>query len=336
MAATGEEGGATYTETTRIFNPEQMSQIIASSSGGNRKSIAKEPEVPRGERHKLRGWLAQLIVYYRTVGWQNDHDEEKVRYATSLLRDDTGTWITLYAEERITPTGDNWAGLKAELQRQFGVIYAKGEARIRLKNMKQAKRSVTVYWNEFRLVASEAELDDSTGGELLLGGMITELQNPWGASSGEYEDLEALAQWAIRNETNLGTVRYLHGSPSTKKVRRETITPRSPDGTYRPTNNGNQNHGDLMELDWTRRRPRFNISREEFQRRIGEQLCLKCAQPGHLARSCPKKDGPKPFHAQARSWQPTKKIAPGQTRPKIREIEVKQEHEESGNHECPQ
>jgi len=54
-----------------------------------------------------------------------------------------------------------------ELQRQFGVIDATGEARIWLKNMKQGKRSVTEYWNEFRLVASKAELDDSTGGELL-------------------------------------------------------------------------------------------------------------------------------------------------------------------------
>jgi len=58
--------------------------------------------------------------------------------------------------------------------------------------MRQGKRSVTEYWNEFCLVATEAELDDSTGGELLLGGMITELQNAWGASSEEYEDLEAV------------------------------------------------------------------------------------------------------------------------------------------------
>jgi len=63
------------------------------------------------------------------------------------------------------------------------------------------------YWNEFRPVASVAELDDSSGGELLLEGMITELQNAWGASSEEYEDLKALAQWAIRKETKLATVR---------------------------------------------------------------------------------------------------------------------------------
>jgi len=164
-------------ETTLFLNPEQMTQIIASLSGGTRKAKSKEPKVYRGEQHKLRGWLAQLRVYYRTVGWRNGHDEEKILYATSLLRDDAGTWITPYAEERITPTWDNWAGFKAELQRQFGVIEAKGEARIRLKNRKEGNRSVTEDWNEFRLVASEAELDDSTGGGLLPGGMIAELQN---------------------------------------------------------------------------------------------------------------------------------------------------------------
>jgi len=98
--------------------------------------------------------------------------------------------------------------------------------------MKQGKRLVTEYWNEFRLVASEAELDDSTGGGLLLGGMIAELQSAWGASSEEYEYLEALAQWAIRKEPKLATVRHIQGSPSTKNIQRETTTPRNPDGTY--------------------------------------------------------------------------------------------------------
>jgi len=93
-----------------------------------------------------------------------------------------------------------------------------------------------------------------------------------------------------------------------------------------------------MELDATPKRPRFNITREEFQRRIREQLCLKCAQPRHLARNCPKKDGPKPFNAQARGWQPAKKTTPWQTRGEIREIEVDVEQgpEQSGTDDCPQ
>jgi len=74
------------------------------------------------------------------------------------------------------------------------IIKAKGEARLRLKNMKQGKRSVMEYSNEFCIVASEGELDDSTGGELLLAGMNTELQNAWEASSEVYEKIETLAQ----------------------------------------------------------------------------------------------------------------------------------------------
>jgi len=98
--------------------------------------------------------------------------------------------------------------------------------------MKQGKRSVTEYWNKFCLVASEAELDDSTAGELLLGEMIAELQNTWGVGSEEYEDLETLAQWAIRKETKLATVRHIQGSPSTKNIQQERITPRNPDRIY--------------------------------------------------------------------------------------------------------
>jgi len=141
--------------------------------------------------------------------------------------------------------------------------------------MKQGKRSVTEYWNELRLVASEAELDETSGGELLLGGMNTELQNAWEANSDEYESTEVLASWAIRKETKLAKVRHIQGSPATKNIQREPITPRNPDRTYRPANNGNQNYGDPMELDATRKQARFHISREEFLQRIQEQHCLK-------------------------------------------------------------
>jgi len=326
MAATAQQGGATFSVTIPILRSEQMAKMIASWSGGNRKPKAKEPDVYRGEWYKLRGWLAQLIVYYRTVGWQNGHDEENILYSTSLILDDAGTWITPYTEGRITPRWDNWAGFKAELQRQFGVIDVKGEARMRMKNMKQGKWSVREYWNEFHLLASETELDDWRGGELLWGGMNTELQNAGGATSEEYKDLEDLAQWTIQKETKLATVRHIQGGPGTKTTKRETITSRNPHGTYRPTNNGKQNCGPPMELHARRRQLRFNILWEELKRRMGEQLSLKCAQRGHLARTCPKKDRSKGFNAQDRNWP---------NRAKIREIEVEQKPEQAGTDECP-
>jgi len=83
--------------------------------------------------------------------------------------------------------------------------------------------------------------------------MIIELQNASGGSSEQYEDLEVLAQWAIRKETKLATVRHIQDSPSTKSMQPEMVKPRNPDGTYRPTKNGNQNYGHIMELNPTRK-----------------------------------------------------------------------------------
>ena len=139
---------------------DQLQQIIQSLSGGTRKPKVKEPDMYRGKRHKLRGWLAQLQVYFKAIQWAEEHDDEKILYAISLLRDDAGKWITPYTEELIPSTWENWAEFAQELRSQFGVIDAKGEARITLKNMKQGRKSMTEYWNEFRLVASETGLDD--------------------------------------------------------------------------------------------------------------------------------------------------------------------------------
>jgi len=96
--------------------------------------------------------------------------------------------------------------------------------------MKQGKRSVTEYWKKFRLVASEAELDDLIGGELLLGGMNTKLQNAWGTSSDEYENTEVVAQWVIQKKIKLATFRNIQGTTPRKNThwQRETITQRNP------------------------------------------------------------------------------------------------------------
>ena len=43
---------------------------------GAKKLKLKEPAVFKGERPKLRGWLAQKKIYFTLMGWTNDHDQE--------------------------------------------------------------------------------------------------------------------------------------------------------------------------------------------------------------------------------------------------------------------
>ena len=115
-----------------------------------RRPKIKEPDVFRGERAKLREWLAQMKVYFRLVGWVEGHDTEKIVYTTSLLRGSAGTWMTPYIEDLKKPTWTTWLQFAEELRNQFGVIDRKGEARNRHKNITQGKRTMTEYWNEFR------------------------------------------------------------------------------------------------------------------------------------------------------------------------------------------
>ena len=92
------------------------------------------------------------------MGWANDHDQEKITYTTSLLRGYAESGITPYIENLKRPTWETWPQFTEELNNQFGIFDKKGEARNRLKHIKQGKRTMTEYWNEFRLASSEAEL----------------------------------------------------------------------------------------------------------------------------------------------------------------------------------
>ena len=138
-----------------------------------------------------------MKVYFRLVGWAEGHETERIVYTSSLLRGTAGTWMTLYIEDLKQPTWTTWLQFAEELRYQFGVIDRKGEARNRLKNITQGKRTMTEYRNEFRRVSSEAELDHATEGEWLLTGMTIALQNAWDADSNTYEDVDTLARWAM-------------------------------------------------------------------------------------------------------------------------------------------
>lgn len=189
-----------------------------------------------------------------------------------------------YTEELMPSKWENWARFAKELTSQFGITDAKYEARITLKNVKQGMRSISEYWNEFRLMATKTELDYSTAGEWLIGGMNSELQNAWGASSDIYTNILALANWGIEKETKLATVRHIQGHKTSTTAIKTNMIPRNPNRTYQPetTIQG----GNTIDPHAFRRRPRLNLSPVEFRRRMGQRLCLKCAQPGHRAEVC--------------------------------------------------
>ena len=179
------------------------------------------------------------------------------------------------------------------------------------------------YWNEFRLVSSEAELDDATEGEWLIAGMTTALQNAWGADNNIYEDVDTLARWAMEKETKLTMIKNLQGGRGTEH--KTTPTPRNQNGTYQPALTTQQG-GDAMELDATRRAPNLNLSAQEFRWRRNTKRCLKCAKTGHMIRECRNPKDPRDHtslwkvgNTETNTWR--------NTRTRIQEIEVEKDNE---------
>jgi len=234
-----------------------------------------------------------------------------------------------YIERRQDVTWNSWDDFKSELQGQFGEIDEQGAARAKLMRMAQGSKGATEYWNEYRLIASQTGMDDATLTYHLMRGFKTELQDAWGMDGSDSQDLQFVANWAIKKETKMAAIKHMRHGAISKEKTASPATPRNQNGTFRPQSD---NQGDPMELDATRRRPGFNISAKEYQRRMKGNLCLKCAKPGDRAAACRSQANSKegatwePRNDNKKQWKPPAKA---------REMEVVKE-EESGNDESPQ
>lgn len=78
-----------------------------------------KPQLFTGERQNPLECMAQMVLDYKMMGWQEGHYKENILYETNLLRDYTGTCIIPYSGEWTTLTCKTWVGFKAELQNKI-------------------------------------------------------------------------------------------------------------------------------------------------------------------------------------------------------------------------
>jgi len=142
---------------------------------------------------------------------------------------------------------------------------------------------MTEYANEFRMIAAKTEPHEGTLTRLLPGGMSKKLQDAWEAGETDNRNTTLdITRWAIAKENKHSMMDHIRNGRPTGKF---DTTPRNVNATFRPTP-VSERQGDPIELDTSRRRPRFNITTNEYQRRMRPNLCLKCAKPGHRAAAC--------------------------------------------------
>ncbi len=140
------------------------------------------------------GFLVQLEIYFNNQPEMFQEDKARMGFAISLLRDAAEKWITPYIERKVETPWGNWPEFKEALKKMFGDIGAKEAAQNKLEKLRQGSRTMTDYWNEFRLLATDAEFEDGTNKRLLLKGMTSKLQEYWAQQEREFTSTEELAE----------------------------------------------------------------------------------------------------------------------------------------------
>ena len=311
---------------------DQLAELVAQIATRTEQGPRVQPRSYfEGQRTKLRIFLVQVGIYLEALGWNEDQHHKKITYAKSLLRAAAGQSLVPYVEGRLEEDRETWGQFVETLRLHFGDVDAKETARNKITSITQSGRRMTEYANEFRIIAAETEYDEGILTRLLLGGMSKNQQDAW--EPGETHNVNttlSITRWAIAKENQHSMMDHIRKGRPTGKF---DTTPQNVNGTFKPTS-VRENQGYPMELDATRRRPGFNISAKEYQRRLRANLCLKCAKPGHRAAACRSQAN----STEGATWEPKNdKKEQGRPPAKSREIEIgREEGEESGNDKSPQ
>jgi len=194
---------------------------------------------------------------------------------------------------------------------------------------------MTDYWNEFRLIASTAQMDGATMSEFLVAGMKKELEQAWILAELDQDDVEAIVLWAIKKEARMETLKYnKNGGEEPTKTDKAV---RNQNGTFKSNTTC-----EPMDLDATNWGPRLNIPRNEYQRRMTQGLCLRCGKSEHRIQNC--NEGKRGI-AQQQRWSPRRSnftaggVKNWRQDTKIKSIDMDKEGttpQPAGNGDCPQ
>jgi len=282
-------GGAFMSNDQLIQFTAQLLAGIQGNDGGHGGGIKpKEPEPFEGEPTKLRSFLANLQLIFNVQPRKYGTDNEKINYAQTYFRGKALNWLVPIIEERIPAPWTNYATFKEALQDTFGDKQAKERAANAMDKIKQGARAFSEYWSDFRLLMTEVDYTDEGYLRYLLKGTSNELLDCYQNQGAEFATPATFANWAIRQEAKIQSIRQMKGINQRSYEPRNNPTPRPPQNRPLTTSQG----GDAMDYDANRYPRTPKIEKEEYNRRKKEGLCLKCGRRGHMIRDCRSKTNP--------------------------------------------
>ena len=261
------------------------------SKNGTKELRINYPTEFYGNRDNLENFLQDCQLYLAINKEVSNTNTKKIIFVLSFLKKGTAlTWKESWAQEKLattTPDLGTFTDFKNELKKAFSAADTEGDARAKLRQLRQGKNPVDEYVAEFRILAGKAKMkDDKALTEYFMEGINTGILQKIFASETLPTTIEEWYTRASKHDAQYRRVQEIlerrKGSSSTTSNtnQKRTFIPR-----YVPRYTGTTRDPNAMEIDQITTTI-DRLSNEERERHIRENRCFKCHKIGHISRNC--------------------------------------------------
>lgn len=287
----------------------------------NPKEIGINKPTPfTGDRKKISTFIQEVKIYLAINKGVYDTDDTKIAFILSYLTDKEALqWKELFVEQMTNAAGDivfpKYTDFLEKLNDAFKPADRTGDAMNKLTNLKQGNRTAEELATDFRLLAGQAGLENTSSSDNIhLIGIFRNALRPQLARRILFgEDVpKTIDKWiekAIQFDTNYRMAMMIMGQTTTKMVGNQNRN-----RAWIPRNERNEvKDPNAMDVD--------AMTYEERGILMKKGACFNCKVVGHLSKDCPSKK---------KQYTPPKKFSPKDLVAQIRTM-TKGEKDEFAN-----
>lgn len=242
------------------------------------------PEYDGKNKSACSTFISHLNLYINACPTSFPSDNAKVLFAASYLRDRAFAWLEPHLLHPDTPMLHDFQLFTTELLRNLGDPDRERNTTRKLYALIQTA-SAAAYSAEFFQLAAFLNWNDDALRAQFYNGLKPEVKDALALANTDPEDVKTLSDLAIRLDNRIHE-RRMDQKRSTRPSHQNYSRISAP---TQPAATSVLSRSTPMELDATKSKRFQPLTQEERNRRMENNLCLYCGNPGHRAGECPNK-----------------------------------------------